>query len=74
MTTGAFISDAGHPYGMMLTSWRRMEQPSATEILAIRSIMNGRDVIINAQPNIVSIPILQKVYGVMNFSDYGFND
>lgn len=49
----------------MLILWQRMEQPSATEILAIRSILNGHDVIVNAQPAIVSIPILQQVYGVI---------
>jgi hypothetical protein len=42
-----------------------MEQPSATEILGIRSILNGHDVIVNAQASIVSIPILQQVYGVI---------
>jgi hypothetical protein len=49
-----------------------MEQPSVTEILAIRSILNGLDVIVNAKPTIVYIPILQQVYGVIYFSNYGF--
>ena len=58
------VSDAGHSNEMLIL-WQRMEQPSATEILAIRSILNGHDVIVNAQPAIVSIPILQQVYGVI---------
>lgn len=50
-----------------------MEQPSATQILTINSILDGHDVIVNAQPAIVSIPILQKVCRVTYFPDYGFN-
>ena len=51
-----------------------MEQPSATQILLIRSILDGHDVIVNAQPAIISIPILQQVCGVIYFPYYGFND
>ena len=50
-----------------------MERPSATEVFAIRSILNGHDAIVNAQPTIVSIHILQQVYGVIYFPDYDFN-
>ena len=42
-----------------------MEKPSATEILAIRSILKGHDVIVNAQPSTISIPILQQVNDVI---------
>ena len=49
---------------MIVDIWQRMDRPSATEILAIRSILDSRDMIVNAQPSIVSIPIMQLVYSV----------
>lgn len=54
---------------MLVSQWddlgHRMEKPSATEILAIRSILKGHDVIVNAQPSTISIPILQQVNDVI---------
>ena len=65
MIMGACISDAG----MLVTQTMVVKNRTAFSHrnTCNRSIPNGHDVIVNAQPSIVTIPILQQVYGVIYF-------